>query len=83
MTDLMSMLYDYAQFNRVMGFIDSRTCREMEGLEEKTLEALKKSLSGESLAALERYRDAILELQELYLEAMFQAGFSIARELWG
>lgn len=83
MTDLMSLLFDYAQVNRFAGYIDSRAYRETERLEEKNLEALKRDLSAEGLAALERYQDACLEERSICLEAMFQAGFSIARELRG
>lgn len=81
MTDLMKLLYEYAQSCRVAGFIDCKVYSEAERMEEKTLADLKKDLSGEGLKALERYQDACLEQEGINLEAMFQAGFSLAREL--
>lgn len=81
MNDLMSLLYEYAQCHRVMGFTDARAYRAAERLEEKNLTALTQGLSAQSLAALERYRDASLERQIMEEKAVFQAGFTIAREL--
>lgn len=81
MTDLMELLYEYAQSHRVAGFLDARAYGETERLEERNLTVLKKDLTGEGLAVLERYQAACLERQNMNLEAMFQAGFSIAREL--
>lgn len=70
MTELMSLLYEYAQSHRVEGFLDQTACREAERLEER------------NLAALERYQDVCLERQAMEERAAFQAGFSIARELF-
>lgn len=81
MTDLMFLLYEYAQSNRVAGFIDCRTYREVERLEEKCLAALRKDLSPRQLESLDRYLDAFMEQQGMDLEATFLAGFSIAWEL--
>lgn len=80
MTDLMNLLYDYAQNRRVAGFIDCQAYSQLERMEERSLAALKKGLSSEQTAALERYQDACQELCLMDQEAMFQAGFSIARE---
>lgn len=82
MTELMSLLYEYAQFHRVMGFLDARAYQEAERLEEKNFAALQGDLSPQALAALERYQDASLERQTMEEKAAFQAGFSIARELF-
>lgn len=81
MTELMSLLYEYAQNHRVAGFIDARACREAERLEERNLAALKGDLSARGLAALERYQDAWLEREAMERAAVFLAGFSLAREL--
>lgn len=81
MSDLMEVLYEYTQSHRAAGFVDCRAYNEIERIEEKNLAALKGHLSGEGLAALERYQDACLERQNLDLEAMFQAALSLAREL--
>lgn len=82
MTELMSLLYEYAQNHYVMGLMDARAYREAERLEEKNFAALKKDLSSEGLAALERYQDTCLEREAMEREAAFLAGFSLARELW-
>lgn len=81
MTELMLLLYEYAQDRRVMGLIDVRAYREAERLEERNLAALKGDLSARGLAALERYQDAWLERQTMEERAAFLAGFSLAREL--
>lgn len=81
MTDLMELLYEYTQDNRLAGFVERRTYETAEHMEVKNLTALKAGLSGEHLAALERYQDACRERHALELEAMFLAAFSIAREL--
>lgn len=82
MSDLMELLYEYTQSHRVAGFLDARAYGETERLEERNLTALKKDLSSEGLAALERYQDAWLEREAMEREAAFLAGFSLARELW-
>ncbi len=81
MSDLMTLLYEYTQSHRAAGFVDCRVYNEIERIEEKNLAALKGHLSGEGLAALERYQDTCLERQNLDLEAMFLAALSVAREL--
>lgn len=81
MTELMLLLYEYAQDRRVMGLIDVRAYREAECLEERNLAALKGDLSARGLAALERYQDACQERQAMERAAVFLAGFSLAREL--
>ena len=55
MSDLMTLLYEYTQSHRAAGFVDCRVYNEIERIEEKNLAALKGHLSGEGLAALERY----------------------------
>ena len=81
MSDLMTLLYEYTQSHRAAGFVDCRVYNEIERIEEKNLAALKGHLSGEGLAALERYQDTCLERQNPDLEAMFLAALSVAREL--
>ena len=82
MTDLMELLYEYAQNHRIAGFLDQHAYRIAEHLEEKNLTNLKDGLSGEHLAALERYQDACQERHGMELEATFLAAFSLARELF-
>jgi len=82
MSDLMELLYEYAQQRRVSGFLDLRAYTEAGRLEAKHLAALKEGLSGEHMAALERYQDACREQHVMDQEAMFLAAFSVARELY-
>lgn len=81
MTAFMEPPYEYARSHRAAGFIDCRAYDGTERLEKTNPAALKKSLSGEDLAAPERCRDACLDRQDMYPEAMFLAVFSISREL--
>lgn len=81
MTDLMELLFDFAQTDRLPGCLPPRAYEEAARLEGKHLSALREGLSGEQTALLERYQDACREQRELELEAMFQAGFRLAREL--
>ncbi len=81
MTDLMELLYEYAQDRRLVGFLDHRAYEAAERMEEKNLTTLRANLSGEHLAMLERSRDAGRERHAMELEAMFLAAFSFAREL--
>ena len=81
MTDLMAILYDYVQLHRTPGFLDHQAHRALQQTEEKSLAVLKKHLSPEGRAALERYQDACWEQFALEQEAMFLAAFSVAREL--
>ena len=81
MTPLMRLVYEYTEAHRVAGYIDRQAYRELENLEEKALAKLKDGLSDEQLGALERYQDACAEQHFIDQEAMFQATFSVAREL--
>ena len=81
MTDLMELLYEYTQDRRFAGFLDRRAYEAAERMEEKNLTALKAGLSSERLEALGRYQDACKERHAMELEALFQAAFSVAREL--
>ncbi len=82
MSDLLELLYEYAQQHRVSRFLDLRAYTEAGKLEVRNLTALKEGLSGEQTAALERYQDACREQQIMDQKAMFLAGFSVARELY-
>lgn len=55
MTDLMELLFDFAQTDRFPGFLAPRVYEEAARLEEKNLSALRAGLSGEQAALLERY----------------------------
>lgn len=81
MTDLMNLLLDYACKERVPRFLDCTAYDEAAILEKKHLGALREGLSARQADSLERCLEAREDLRSLELEAVFLAGFSIAREL--
>ena len=82
MTNLMQLLMDFTCTERLPRCLDHEAYEASKALENKHLAALKEGLSGEHMASLERYQQAQEENRSLELEAMFQAGFSVARELF-
>ena len=81
MTSLMQLLMDYTHNERIPRCLDHESYDLSKSLEEKHLAALKEGLSGEHMASLERYQQALEDSRSLELEAMFLAAFSVAREL--
>lgn len=81
MTSLMQLLMDFTCTERLPRCLDHEAYNASKTLEEKHLTALKEGLSGEHMASLERYQQALEDSRSLELEAMFLAAFSVAREL--
>lgn len=81
MTSLMQVLMDYTHNERIPRCLDHESYDLSKSLEKKHLAALKEGLSGEHMASLERYQQALEDSRSLELEAMFLAAFSVAREL--
>lgn len=81
MTTLTQLLYDYAQNYRLSSFLDRNAADRATAEALHQLAALKRGLSSEQLAALEKYRSACRRRQTLEQEAMFLTGLSVAREL--
>lgn len=81
MTTLTQLLYDYAQNYRFHSFLDRQAMDLAVSDQVHTLAVLKKGLSERQLETLEQYQKFCRRRQELELEAMFQAGLAVAREL--
>ena len=81
MTTLTQLLYDYAQNYRLHSFLDRQAEDIAVADQRHTLAVLKKGLSGEQLEMLEQYQKFCCRRQALEMEAMFQTGLAVAREL--
>lgn len=81
MNTLAQLLYNYAQDYRLPSFLDRNAIDLAISDQTHTLVALKKGLSAKQMETLEQYQKYCHRRQELEMEAMFQAGLSIAREL--
>ena len=81
MTSLIQLLMDFTCTERLPRCLDHEAYNASKTLEAKHLAALKEGLSGEHMASLERYQQALEDSRSLELEAMFLAAFSVAREL--
>lgn len=72
---------DYTCTERMHRYLDQEAYDGARALEERRLSALLEVLSGAGASSLEAYRQASEERRALELEALFQAAFSVAREL--
>lgn len=81
MTALTQLLYDYAQNYRLPSFLDRQAMDLVVSDQIHTLSVLKKGLSEEQLETLEQYQKFCRRRQELEMEAMFQTGLAVSREL--
>lgn len=81
MTGTMQALYDYTLENRFTAFLTGRDYAEADSLAEELLNALREELPQPQRERLDRLSDALMEQRDLELEAMFQAAWSVAREV--
>ena len=81
MTGTMQALYDYTLENRFTAFLTGRDYAEADSLAEALLNALRGELPQPQRERLYRLSDALMEQRDLELEAMFQAAWSVAREV--
>ncbi|MCI6568617.1 MAG: hypothetical protein ACI4O6_02360 [Dysosmobacter sp.] len=81
MTGTMQALYDYTLENRFTAFLTGRDYAEADSLAEALLNALRGELPQPQRERLDRLSDALMEQRDLELEAMFQAAWSVAREV--
>ena len=81
MTGTMQALYDYTLENRFTAFLTGRDYAEADSLAEALLNALRGELPQPQRERLDRLSDALMEQRDLVLEAMFQAAWSVAREV--
>lgn len=83
MTDLMQCIYDYTLSTRFTSYLCTDAYRGLDGPLQRSLDTLVQSLSEAQRSTLRAYRGALEEQRDLELEAMFQAGFSVCREMAG
>ena len=81
MTDLMQILYEYAEAELLPAYLPPREYREAGQLTARLSRRLRDLLPGDSWDTVEKYEDAAAQLHSMELEAAFQAAFSLAREL--
>lgn len=81
MTGTMQALHDYTLENRFTAFLTGRDYAEADSLAEALLNALRGELPQPQRERLDRLSDALMEQRDLELEAMFQAAWSVAREV--
>ena len=81
MTGTMQALYDYTLENRFTAFLTGRDYAEADSLAEALLNALRGELPQPQRERVDRLSDALMEQRDLELEAMFQAAWSVAREI--
>ena len=81
MTDIMQVLYEYVEAERVPGYLSPREYREVSQLTARLSQRLRDMLPEDNRDAMTKYEDAAAELHSMELEAMFQAGFALAEEL--
>ena len=81
MTEAMRLLYNYTLDNQFLSCLYTQEYRFADVLADRLTDKLRQALPGENRALLGKYQDAVTEQQRLELEAMFQAAFSLAKEL--
>ncbi|WP_298035346.1 DUF6809 family protein [uncultured Dysosmobacter sp.] len=81
MTDLMETLYSYTLNTSFTGLLCTDAYRSLNALLDRLDGELRQKLAAGGEEVLETYQDALAEQRDLDLAAMFQAAFSLAREL--
>ena len=80
MSELTELLYDYA-LNLSSAGLRGQAYREVSDLAVRLEGRLRQELSPDQWNLADKYRDALLEQQDLELEALFLASLALAREL--
>ena len=81
MTDLMQVLYEYTEAERLPAYLPPREYQEVCKLTDRLSQRLRDLFPNDGRDTLAKYQDAAAELHSLELEAMFQAALSLAGEL--
>lgn len=81
LTDLMQILYEYAEAELLPAYLPPREYREASRLTVRLSHRLREMLPEDRWDTLTKYEDAAAELHSMELEAVFQAGFALAGEL--
>ena len=80
MTDLMQVLYEYVEAERLPAYLPPREYQEARKLTDRLSQRLRDLLPNDGQDTLAKYQDAAAELHSLELEAMFRAALSLAGE---
>ena len=81
MTDLMQVLYEYTEAERLPAYLPPREYQEVRKLTDRLSQRLRDLLPNDGRDTLAKYQDAAAELHSIELEAMFRAALSLAGEL--
>ena len=81
MKEPMRLLYNHVLDNTFNAYLCTQEYRSADVLADRLTDKLRQAPPGENRVLLEKYQDALTEQQRLELEAMFQAAFSLAKEL--
>lgn len=83
MTDLMQCIYDYVLNTRFTSYLCTDPYRDLDIPLQSGLDHLTQALTEPQRASLRVYLETLEQQRDLELEAMFQAGFSVCREMAG
>ena len=81
MTDIMRVLYEYVETERLPAYLPPREYQEVSQLTDRLSRQLRDLLPNDDWDTVTKYEDAAAELHTMELEAMFRAGFALAGEL--
>ena len=81
MTDIMRVLYEYVESERLPAYLPPREYQEVSQLTDRLSRQLRDLLPNDDWDTVTKYEDAAAELHSMELEAMFRAAFALAGEL--
>ena len=81
MTDIMRVLYEYVESERLPAYLPPREYQEVSQLTDRLSRRLRDLLPNDDWDTVTKYEDAAAELHSMELEAMFRAAFALAGEL--
>ena len=81
MTDIMRVLYEYVETERLPAYLPPREYQEVSQLTDRLSRRLRDLLPNDDWDTVTKYEDAAAELHSMELEAMFRAAFALAGEL--
>ena len=81
MTDIMRVLYEYVETERLPAYLPPREYQEVSQLTDRLSRRLRDLLPNGDWDTVTKYEDAAAELHSMELEAMFRAAFALAGEL--
>ena len=81
MTDIMRVLYEYVETERLPAYLPPREYQEVSQLTDRLSRQLRDLLPNDDWDTVTKYEDAAAELHTMELEVMFRAAFALAGEL--